>query len=254
MSEVGDLERDLLRSARLLDVPSNAAGKERARAILSLGAGSAVVALATKAKPASLVWKIASQPLWRMFFLGVVGATSVGALYATAHRSATARVEVSPGDHAVAAPLPPPPVVATEAPKVEPAPAALPLAPSPEAPPEAKVAEQNPTAPPSAHRVTPTSEAASMAAQVALFDRVTEALDGKRSAQALENLDTFERRFPSGALSQEATVLRIEALYQAGRRREGEALSDRFLADHPTSTHAEHVRQLRVLSSSGGGG
>jgi hypothetical protein len=45
-------------------------------------------------------------------------------------------------------------------------------------------------------------------------------------------------------LNLEATVLRIEALFLTGATAPAAALAREFLAAHPSSTHASHVRRL----------
>jgi len=55
-------------------------------------------------------------------------------------------------------------------------------------------------------------------------------------------LDDFERRYPSSPLREEVAVLRIDALVDAGRRAEGVTLARAFLAAHPASAYAQHVR------------
>jgi hypothetical protein len=55
-------------------------------------------------------------------------------------------------------------------------------------------------------------------------------------------LADFERRYPSSPLREEVAVLRIDALVDAGRRAEGVTLARAFLAAHPASAYAQHVR------------
>jgi hypothetical protein len=83
-----------------------------------------------------------------------------------------------------------------------------------------------------------------LAAEIALLDEARSAVATKGGARALELLDHYAQRFPSGTLSLEATVLRIEALYLTGATSAAAALAHGFLAAHPASTHAARVRRL----------
>jgi outer membrane protein assembly factor BamD (BamD/ComL family) len=80
--------------------------------------------------------------------------------------------------------------------------------------------------------------------QVAAMDSARSALASGDAAEARRQLDDYEARFPNGVLAQEATVLRIEALLKQGQGGAARALGERFLADHPTSAHAAHVRRM----------
>ncbi|MEO8899897.1 MAG: hypothetical protein ABI627_00100 [Polyangiaceae bacterium] len=59
---------------------------------------------------------------------------------------------------------------------------------------------------------------------------------------ALTLLDSFEQRHPATPLAEEAGVLRIEALVNAGRKSEATALGTAFLRQTPHSAYAQRVR------------
>ena len=61
-------------------------------------------------------------------------------------------------------------------------------------------------------------------------------------SRALGLLDGFEQRYRATPLAEEASVLRIEALANAGRMTEASALGSAFLRDHPSSAYAARVR------------
>lgn len=84
----------------------------------------------------------------------------------------------------------------------------------------------------------------SLSEEVALLDRARQALRDRNPAQALRQLDTHAERVPHGSLMTEATVLRVEALVQAGRRNEAVLLARRIIAQAPESRHASRVRIL----------
>jgi outer membrane protein assembly factor BamD (BamD/ComL family) len=80
--------------------------------------------------------------------------------------------------------------------------------------------------------------------QVALIDRARKAVEGGDAAAALRTLDDYDARFAQGALSQEATVLRIQALLKQGRRQDAQRLGDAFIAARPKSPYATKIHHL----------
>jgi hypothetical protein len=80
--------------------------------------------------------------------------------------------------------------------------------------------------------------------QVASIDRARGALAAGNPAEALRIVDEYDAKFPEGMLSQEATILRVEALVKEGDRPAAVAVGQRFLAAHATSPHAARVKQL----------
>jgi TolA-binding protein len=77
--------------------------------------------------------------------------------------------------------------------------------------------------------------------EIRLLDHARAALLQRAPSRALERLNLYARRFPRGALRQEAAVLRIEALRAQGDQARAAALAQEFLAKHPGSPHAERV-------------
>jgi outer membrane protein assembly factor BamD (BamD/ComL family) len=84
----------------------------------------------------------------------------------------------------------------------------------------------------------------SLPAEVAVLDGARRALADGDPGRALSELSRYDRDFPNGMLSQEATLIRIEALVSKGDRARARALADRYLAAHPNSSHAARVRSL----------
>ena len=78
-----------------------------------------------------------------------------------------------------------------------------------------------------ARRVPPDLEA-----EVATLGAARAALGGNDAPTALRALDAYDRAFPLGVLSDEATVLRIEALAERSDPNAA-ILSERFVAAHP---------------------
>jgi hypothetical protein len=244
VSGFDDLERDLLRSAELLDVPSEG-GKRRARALMTLGVAATVTASVSGPLASKTGLSLSLSPLWKSLLLGTVGvAVAAGTFFAVSTRSRTSPpASAAPSSVAGGATMaihtpPEPPMLAT----VPAAPGQDPVSASTSAPP-------TPSSPVASHAsraaapAAPASSAA-LADEIAALDHARDLLEGGHAADTLSALADFDRRFPNGALRQEATVTRIEALFKLGRATEGASLVDRFLAAHPASSHAEHLRRL----------
>jgi hypothetical protein len=228
-SELGELERRLLRSAELLDVPSDEA-KARARNLMTLAAGTAV---------AASVVRHAGLAKWKLWLLGSFGAVAVvgGLRHAVSLRAHPAHPEgtvnavpVVPVAQPAAAATVGPPSPPEEKTSIETAPA-LPVRSS------SSVLSRTPAT------VAP-SPSATLPEQIRMLDRAHDLTEGGGAAQALSVLDDYDRRFPNGALAQEAAVARIEALSKLGRITEATSLANRFLAAHPASSHADHLRKV----------
>jgi hypothetical protein len=88
------------------------------------------------------------------------------------------------------------------------------------------------------------SDAASRLREEALLVRNAERLLGSEPGRALALTEERRRRFPGGALDQEAEVVAIDALLRLGRRDAASARARTFEARHPGSLHARRVRAL----------
>ena len=77
-----------------------------------------------------------------------------------------------------------------------------------------------------------------------MLDDARRALADGEAARALSALDAHAQRFTTGVLTQEADVLRIRALLEAGARAEAKARADDYLSKHADSPHANQVRVL----------
>jgi hypothetical protein len=99
-------------------------------------------------------------------------------------------------------------------------------------------------APPAAPRKPNREATDSVREQLALVDRARKALGLGDVPGALRELDRYDRDFPSGMLSEEVLLLRVEALAARGDRAGSEALARRFLAAYPRSVHAGRVRAV----------
>jgi len=136
-------------------------------------------------------------------------------------------------------PEPPPPAgpVVPAPVKAAPAPEA-PVAPAPE-----NAAPVSPREEPAAKRTPASSRSAdSLAEEVAILSRASAELRAGRPAAALSALEEHQRAFPSGALAQERSAARIQALCALGRKKEAESELTRFAR---TSPHSPHVARAR---------
>jgi TolA-binding protein len=85
---------------------------------------------------------------------------------------------------------------------------------------------------------------ADVPAQVALVDRARALVAAGDTSGALRAADEYTKRFPRGALSEEAALLRIEAVYARGDRGAVAALARRFRAEYPRSVHADKLQWM----------
>ena len=254
--EASTFERGLLESwssegpspsarTRVLTLVAGAvAGAVAATATATGGASSAVgAALAPKVGAAA----------------GLSGAAKVGILGVMLLVSAIVSVTVVRGSHDSAPPetpvaatvqvvvaAPPPTLVPVPAPTMDPptvSPADLPAAPS------AALSVTSPSASPRTQGAGPADPPSSVTEEIAAFDRARTALAAGEIDRAVELIDTYERRFPTGMFVQEAEVLRVKALAAKGDRAGARRTGERFLAAHPTSPHASRIRAILDSSS-----
>ena len=238
------LGADLLRSAELLDVPSEE-GKQRVRSLV-LGTGAVGLGVAGGALGPRAVAFLVKK--WLLLVL--VGAAALGGV-----------VFFLRARHPSAAPLPIPSSVVGVPASAEPVALAVttsvpqgtaqndapPPASSPPATSPALPARSVPVAAASTGTLPsapPPSSGSTLAAEIAALDHARDLVQQGRAADAQRELDDFDRRFPNSTLAQEATVTRIEALVRAGRNAEATSAGNRFLAGHPDSSHAQRVRDL----------
>ncbi len=98
---------------------------------------------------------------------------------------------------------------------------------------------------PSAARfASPAQSPSGLASEISLLDRARSALDGGDTNAALAALDEHGKKYETGALSEEAELLRLEALVQRGQTAAAVSQARAFLAAHPRSPHAGRVRRL----------
>ena len=224
------LEADLLRLARS-EGPS---GESRRRILAGLGVAVAAGTVSQSSAAATSTAGVASRSGLKW---GIGSALGVGACAAAflifSHHAPNAE------------PAPVGPVVTTAAPTPDPTPLAAPVAPN--AVPSAQVTklEDLPTLPDnSASDAAHSVAAPSLADEVAAIKSAKSALASGNAAQSLRELDAYRSHFPHGRLTQEASVVRIEALLKSGNQAAANAAADRFLAAHADSPYAARVHSL----------
>lgn len=218
--ELAELTRQMMR-AGASEAPS---AEVRQRAVLAVR-----TATAAGAAGLSFTWKVA---LLAVVAAGIVGG---GLLLALRSGSSPAPLEAT---GAGVAPVPSV-VVSSEPPAASPPPSVA----------EAESAPAEPVA--SAPRVAAPSARAkepSLAMETARIAEAHAKLGAGDAAGCLAVLDRYQRDFPRGRLSQEALVVRIQALLARGDRASAEALGRRFLAANPSSPYAARVRSLLGLT------
>lgn len=239
-ADATEVERQLLRAGGAEQPDS----KMIQRAAAALGVSASVVTVAqvsvagTQAAAAAGKAAAVAVPLgfgkW-LAVAGMLGAASYGT-YQVMREPARAPSVVRPAPVVAPAPVAPAPVAVP--------PAAAEVTPSTE---PARSAEARPSA-----HAEPQAGYSSVADEVKAIARARAAVGRGDAKAALAELDSYDRRFASGALRQEATLLRVQALELKGDRKAAQALGERFIQANPNSPHQERVRGL--LSGAAGTG
>jgi hypothetical protein len=77
-----------------------------------------------------------------------------------------------------------------------------------------------------------------------MLSKATGLLNTGRASEALRALDEHQRRFPSGALTEERRGARAQALCTLGNRAEAEKELARLARSSPSSPHLAQARKL----------
>lgn len=221
MSELGPRAREILRSGRELNRPTDA---DRARVDQALRERLGAASLLTeggKAPPAI-------RPRWPFVTSCMVGAGLVGGGIFFATRPAPVAISA------------PPAVVSAVAVSSAALPPAVPVeARVPEAPEPRKALALVSSERPMTASARPVEDR--LAQEVALLARATSSLHSGRAADALKTLDEYQRRFPNGKLTEERRAARAQALCALGRQSEAESELARLA---PKSLAAARARQV----------
>jgi hypothetical protein len=133
----------------------------------------------------------------------------------------------------------------TPAAAIPPAVPDLPSAPSPQSdePPAARLVAPEGVSRPIDAQKPPSRSRDGLSEEVALLSRAETELHAGRAAKALVALAEHQRRFPRGALAEERTAARIQALCALGRNEEANAQLRQLLHISPNSALEERSRQ-----------
>lgn len=88
------------------------------------------------------------------------------------------------------------------------------------------------------------SSSKSIGAEIEELDGVRRSLRAGAPLEALAALDHYDREHAGGALTQEAALLRIEALSASGDTAGARRLAERFLRNNPRSPHKRRITAL----------
>jgi hypothetical protein len=267
LEEGTPFERDVLASAHL-DVGSSQ-GLKRAVVAMGLGAAAAstttstVAAGAAGATPSAALAGAGAGALVKWIGVGLVVVGGVAAASVKSIRHGPATTVATP--HSLQSTRPPPaPIASMLSTPPPPAPIASmpsmtaavprPLLPVREDPTSSRASSRSVSAAPPATQAVPSPPVrdtpleapptSSLFAEIAGLEQVRAALDRGDAPRALQLLDAYDRAFPSSVLTDEATVLRVDALAQRGDGAGAAALSRRFLATNPASPHVSHLRRV----------
>ncbi len=234
MDELSKAAREILSDMRASEVPKKGA-RERVRRHLaaSLGGASAAAIGTASASAASTsvaaggaasVVSVSKLALW--VALGTLGGGAVLAPVAVLSEPPRA-VAVEKSERKSASQFP----SKREAPAVVPT-AAPPADPSE---PLESVAPEAPNVVRAAPRHVEAQPANNLSAETELLAKVRERLRAGRATESLALLAEHARRFPNGALSEEAAASHVLALCAAGRISEADAEKARFHSSYPRS-------------------
>lgn len=165
----------------------------------------------------------------------VLGAATLTTLLISSEAPPHPRVSSAPSAPVVPK-VPSPPAAASAAPKPN-------IADAPTLTPSATPAPHKP-APSARGGATVPVDSTSIAREIEAIDTVRKLVSQRQASAALSALAQYRKEFPRGALRQEAILLHIEALTQAGRLDAARALGQRFLREHPRTPHEKRVRAL----------
>jgi hypothetical protein len=251
-----DLARSLLRAGRRA-APASA----RQRAILAATAALGTTGLAAGTVAAGGVGAAKGAFVLSAKWLALAGILGLGAATAAVvggYRSASVAEHRASEEPRLVSDRPPPvgvrnvPATAASttpaiAPVASPVPEPTPIsAPEPASAPALAPARAlararaNPVPP----LATPPAAGSSVRAELASLDQARAALAAGDAPRALSLLDAYRASFPRASMTQEATVLRIEALARAGAAAAARRVGTAFLEAHPGTPYAARVRSL----------
>jgi hypothetical protein len=233
------LEKLLLDASRA-EAPSEA-HKARLRAVLGIGVplSGPLAAPAPSAPPpaAAAAPAAARSALWGKLALGVGALALVGAYWFTRGAAAPAPVAAKPA-------------AVVEMPKRLTAPVVVaPVEATPEVSPLPPVETAAPVVAHAA-RADASVAGADLSEQIRLIEAARTGVASHDAKAALAALDSYAQKYPRGSFGQEAMVLRIRALDQAGDSARATALAKSFVTRFPNSPHVARLKPIAERGAS----
>lgn len=143
--------------------------------------------------------------------------------------------------------VPPHAQVTSPAPALTQAPSVPPISPLP--PPEASDAKPSSGSSSSQSPRMAASTTENLSEQIRLIETARAGVAAHDAKAALDALDGYAARFPRGSFGQEATVLRIRALEQAGDLARAGAMAKAFITRFPESPHVARLKPIAERAS-----
>ncbi len=229
--EATDFEQELLGAWDRRQPSAEARAKVLALAGAGLGAAVLTGASATAAKAAGtsiapkavLGW---SAALMKWIAVGVIGATATAGAVAYARHVSPPSGDAEP--HA-APPATAPTATTVPAETVDPT----------------RTVELGPDTVPSVRaKAGSAARSSTLDDEVSMIDEARHAIANGDAAAALQVVGSYDAKYPGGALAQESTEIRIEALLAQGNRPAAERLATKFVLLHPSSPYVHRIHAL----------
>lgn len=90
----------------------------------------------------------------------------------------------------------------------------------------------------------PSASTSSLNDELTLIEQARQAQASGNSQRALQLVATYEKNYPKGRLSAEATVVKIEALFVSGQTAAATSLARGYLKNNPRSPYGQRLRGL----------
>lgn len=90
----------------------------------------------------------------------------------------------------------------------------------------------------------PSASTSSLNDELTLIEQARQAQASGNSQRALQLVATYEKNYPKGRLSVEATVVKIEALWVSGQTAAATSLARAYLKNNPRSPYGQRLRGL----------
>jgi len=237
MSGLTPHAQELVRAGREALRPS-AADRERVSLALAPKLGAGLAGAGTSALSTT---SVAAKATTLKLVAGLVGFGLVGGAVVLGLRSEAPPPTTPPPVSAVS-PLAPTPTATPGEPSPAVSTTLVPAVASPEEAPRG-AALAAPPAPSTGKPDVALGPAESLAQEVAILSRAGADLHAGRPAAALVALAEHQRKFPRGALTQERTAARVQALCALGRKQEAQSELDRLARVSPNSPLEARSRQ-----------